>query len=365
MSFEEVVAQLKQIYARGKPGTSGDPELAKIIAARDEVVPGYQVLFAKENLQKITAEEFRAFLIFRNNQHWLALQRMGPAICKDMQRLRKALEILTDETRPIDERMNELVPPTGPAFVPRLHKAVLTPILLIAYPDLYGVWNQVSENAMKALDVWPDFDRGVSFGERYLRVNSVLLELREAVGVDLWTLDGLLWRAVVALVEPIEEISVEAAPQEQILAEDLDTDRSRFSLERHLQYFLRDNWDQTELASEWQFYEEDGDPEAGFEYPCGKIDGKIGRIDLLARHKSERRWLIIELKRDQGSDPTVGQVARYMGWVQEHLAEPGDSVEGLIVARHADKKLRYAVKMVPNVRVKLYEVNFRLQDPGD
>ena len=108
MSFEEVVAQLKQIHARGKPGTTGDPELAKILAARDEVVPGYQALFAKENLQKITAEEFRAFLIFRNNQHWLALQRMGPAICEDMERLRKALEILTDETRPIDERMNEL-----------------------------------------------------------------------------------------------------------------------------------------------------------------------------------------------------------------------------------------------------------------
>jgi hypothetical protein len=39
------------------------------------------------------------------------------------------------------------------------------------------------------------------------------------------------------------------------------------------------------------------DEEAGYEYPCD-----VGRIDLLAKHKKEGRWLVIELKR--GSPPT-------------------------------------------------------------
>lgn len=41
---------------------------------------------------------------------------------------------------------------------------------------------------------------------------------------------------------------------------------------------------------------------------------------------------MIELKRDKSSDAVVGQILRYMGWVQKHLAENGELVSGLIIA---------------------------------
>ena len=59
---------------------------------------------------------------------------------------------------------------------------------------------------------------------------------------------------------------------------------------------------------------------------------------------------------------TVGQVLRYMGWVQKHLGELPNAVEGLIVATEADDKLRYALSMAPGVSLKTYEFEFRLTD---
>jgi hypothetical protein len=129
-----------------------------------------------------------------------------------------------------------------------------------------------------------------------------------------------------------------------------------FGLERHLHEFLRDNWNRIELSKDWAIYSEPGDEEAGYEYPCD-----IGRIDLLAQHKREGRWLVIELKREQSADQTMGQLLRYMGWVGQHLAAKDEPIQGMIICRDADKTLQYALHAVSNVEVRLYEVEFRLK----
>lgn len=98
----------------------------------------------------------------------------------------------------------------------------------------------------------------------------------------------------------------------------------------------------------------------GYEYSTG-----VGSIDLLAKHRTEPAWLVVELKRAQGSDQTVGQVLRYMGWVKQHLAQPGDRVQGLVIAHESDAKLRYALLAVPGVDLMLYEVQFSLRQPGE
>ena len=67
---------------------------------------------------------------------------------------------------------------------------------------------------------------------------------------------------------------------------------------------------------------------------------------------------MIELKKDQTSDDTVGQVARYMGWLKK--TKKVDDVKGVIIAGTYDKKLDFALAAVPNVEVFLYEVNFKL-----
>lgn len=81
----------------------------------------------------------------------MALQRMGLAICSDMKRPRQDFRILLDESLRIAHRLDSLVPTHGTAIVPRLYKAVLTPILLVRYPDRYGVWNRASEVATISL----------------------------------------------------------------------------------------------------------------------------------------------------------------------------------------------------------------------
>lgn len=285
-NFQTAVSTLKTILAKAQ----NDTALTASTQARDEVLTRYQSTFDINKLPSLSEEEFRQFLHFKNNRHWISLQRMGPAICSDMNRLRQALTILLNEDRPIRERLNELVPVTGPAFVPRLSKAVLTPILLICHPGQYGVWNQISEGAMKTLEIWPNFQRGEPFGDRYVKVNGILNELAQDVGVDLWTLDVLMWR----VESPFEISNDETQLPVDVVGSLQDGESSAaqtFGLERHLQDFLRDNWAHTELGKNWDLYEEDGDPEAGYEYPCS-----VGRIDLLAKHQREPRWLVIELK---------------------------------------------------------------------
>jgi hypothetical protein len=351
-AFDHAITSLKSVLKLAETGDERIQEVSEIIGDQKKVLARYQETFKPENLAQLTEEEFRQFLLFKNNRHWHALHRLGSAICADMPRLRQALAILLDESRPIRDRLNELVPRSEAAFVPRLGKAVLSPILLISYPDRYGVWNQVSEAAMKRLEVWPEFERGLPFGDRYERVNDTLLELAHGIAVDLWTLDALWWRIERVVGDGIERgetKSVAGTEPPEVLEE------PRFGLESHLQEFLRDNWNHTDLGREWAIYEEDGDPEAGYEYPCD-----IGRIDLLAHHRTEPRWLVIELKRSQSSDQTVGQVLRYMGWVKERMAESGDRVEGLVIAHQADDRIRYALAATQGITLRRYEVEFRL-----
>jgi hypothetical protein len=66
------------------------------------------------------------------------------------------------------------------------------------------------------------------------------------------------------------------------------------------------------------------------------------------------------LKRGRSSDSAVGQVLRYIGWVDENLARPGQKTRGIIIAKEVDDALRYAVKGLMNVSVLTYKVDFKL-----
>jgi hypothetical protein len=182
------------------------------------------------------------------------------------------------------------------------------------------------------------------------------------VETNLWTLDAL-WGVLDADHRPAPALRMHA-PRPADAPEDAEAGAeaaaARFGLERYLQAFLRDNWAKTELGDAWTLYAEEGDPDAGFEYPVS-----VGYIDLLARHKTEARWLVIELKRGQTGDQTVGQVLRYMHAVRRELAEEGDAVEGLIIAHDATDKLRYAVAEVPRIALRLYDVRFHLRPDDD
>jgi len=56
----------------------------------------------------------------------------------------------------------------------------------------------------------------------------------------------------------------------------------------------------------------------------------------------------------------VGQIQRYMGYVKEELAEPGQDVRGVIIALDDDLRLRRALSVTNNIDFFSYKVSFSL-----
>jgi restriction system protein len=127
-----------------------------------------------------------------------------------------------------------------------------------------------------------------------------------------------------------------------------------FAMEKHLEDFLVANWNQTMLAAEYVIYQENG------ELVGQQFQTDAGIIDILAVSKDGTRLLVVELKRGRTTDVVVGQVLRYMGFVKEQLAEPNQTVEGVIIALDDDQKLRWALAAVPTIRFYRYEISFKL-----
>jgi restriction system protein len=132
-------------------------------------------------------------------------------------------------------------------------------------------------------------------------------------------------------------------------------DPSIFALEKHLEDFLVANWSQTELAREYDIFEEDGEL-VGQQYPSD-----TGPLDILAISKDKKTLLVIELKKGRASDAVVGQIQRYMGYVKDELAEPGQDVRGVIIALNEDIRLRRALSVASNIEFYTYKVGFSLR----
>lgn len=118
---------------------------------------------------------------------------------------------------------------------------------------------------------------------------------------------------------------------------------SEFAYESDLRDFLAKNLSLIEPGL--QLYEEEGI--SGIEFPAG------GRyVDILAVD-ADRNLVVIELKVSKGYDRVVGQLLRYIAWIHTELADAGQKVRGIIVAREISSDLRLACSQLPNVA--LYE----------
>ena len=132
-------------------------------------------------------------------------------------------------------------------------------------------------------------------------------------------------------------------------------DAATFALEKHLEDFLVQNWDQTALGKHYEIFKEDGEI-VGQQYPTD-----TGPIDVLAISKDKKEILIVELKKGRASDSVVGQIQRYMGYVLQELAEPHQKVKGIIIALDDDQRIRRALAVAPNIEFYRYQVSFKLQ----
>ena len=162
------------------------------------------------------------------------------------------------------------------------------------------------------------------------------------------------YATVTKYAEEIEQLIAGATAPRLVSTDPTIEDPLAFAMERHLEDFLVMNWSQTELGTEYDIFEED-DERVGQQYPTD-----TGPIDILAVSKDGMSLLVVELKKGRASDAVVGQILRYMGFVQEELAEEGQSVKGVIVALDDDQRIRRALAITPSIDFYRYQVRFSL-----
>ena len=140
----------------------------------------------------------------------------------------------------------------------------------------------------------------------------------------------------------------------EIKKEDSPMGQGLFYMEKQLEDFIIENWDKTEFGKKYDLIEEE------VEIISQQFKTDIGFVDILARDKKTKNYVVIELKKNQTSDDTIGQLLRYMGWIKKNKKD--DGVKGVIVAGQFDTKLDHAKSMIPNSEVFLYEVDFKLKE---
>jgi len=137
-----------------------------------------------------------------------------------------------------------------------------------------------------------------------------------------------------------------------------ESDEQAFGLEQQLRDFISDNIESIKIKGKNLKLFVDQTGHDGIEYPTD-----VGFIDVLGIDE-DGDYYVFELKRDRGSDRVVGQVTRYMGWVNNTIGRDRKT-NGVIVAKQIGSKLRYAALVVPNVFLFEYKVQFFLNEANE
>jgi restriction system protein len=135
----------------------------------------------------------------------------------------------------------------------------------------------------------------------------------------------------------------------------IQEDVSEGVLEKHLEEFLVRNWDKTPFFNDYEIYKNTEGQTVGQQFNAFGYD----RIDILAQSKDGLTLLVIELKKDKGTDETVGQLLRYMGYMNT-IKDENQVVRGMIIAHEANERIQHALSMVPNVEFYAYKLHFSL-----
>ncbi|MCL4872348.1 MAG: DUF91 domain-containing protein [Anaerolineae bacterium] len=126
-----------------------------------------------------------------------------------------------------------------------------------------------------------------------------------------------------------------------------------FALESHLRDYLAKNLPSMDDGNTLLSLFVSSDGRDGVEFQTD-----VGPIDILAK-SPVGNFYVFELKLGRGPDAALGQILRYMGWVQQHLCVD-KKVFGVVVAADISNKLKYAATQVPNVCLMEYELKVTL-----
>ncbi len=153
----------------------------------------------------------------------------------------------------------------------------------------------------------------------------------------------------------IESLSSGSKPISIISTDETIEDPSEFAMEKHLEDFLVQNWEKTDLGRDYDIFQDEGEL-VGQQY-----QSDTGPIDILAISKDKKEILVIELKKGRVAAVVVGQIQAYMGYVKEELLEEGQTVRGIIIGHEGDIRLRNALRVTQNIDFYTYKISFKLE----
>lgn len=131
-----------------------------------------------------------------------------------------------------------------------------------------------------------------------------------------------------------------------------DEEETALSLESDLEDSLVSKLEQLEKGL--KLYQENG--QIGEQFRAGPA----GIIDLLCLD-SKGDFVVIELKAGEADRQVCGQIQAYMGWVKQNLAG-FRGVRGIIIASDFTDRMKLAVKVVPDLALKRYQIVFSFSD---
>jgi RecB family endonuclease NucS len=129
-------------------------------------------------------------------------------------------------------------------------------------------------------------------------------------------------------------------------------------LERHLEELVVANFDH--LFPAWSIYQVEVDTNNRTKLPGIRYRSTAGEIDILCTDENNN-FVVIELKRNKTPDQVVTQVDRYIAWVERHLAQPGQTVRGIIIAKKHSDLVIYSASRKGDIELWTYELNLALQ----
>jgi hypothetical protein len=167
----------------------------------------------------------------------------------------------------------------------------------------------------------------------------------------LYKIDGNKYRLYNKMTDPSPIYKGDTKPSLPISnGQDIDDENYEFAYEKDLQNFLAKNLQLIEPGLKL-FEEEDI---TGIEYPAGNRF-----IDILAIDKNND-FVVIELKVSKGYDRVVGQILRYIGWVEQKMASDGQKVRGIIICKEISEDLTLACSKIKEIELFEYELSVKL-----
>ncbi len=207
-------------------------------------------------------------------------------------------------------------------------------VLRMYYPSVFIQFFNNQEHYLKQLII--DYSPQYVGLELYLRNNYLFLKIKEKLLDTIpeskqSILTNIQFTKLIYETFPLK-------PSGETVTDDTEDEIIEALEVQHYQSLIHRN--RKILFPQYKYYDEEYQNDHGGHF----FAQEAGTMDFLFLDENND-FMVIELKR-KSTDQTVGQILRYVGWVQENLVENGQKVYGSILAETKDIHLNFALKPV-------------------